>query len=112
MQAPLRANFATLEQIYAVGITKAGYDRARRPPCPPWRAAAPGRSRRCSTGPVATTSTVPCDAQNQAGRRLGRTVILLLLLAFVVYFRRAAQARAVAAGLAPRERTAAGRQPP
>ena len=26
MQAPLRANFATLDQIYAVGITKAGYD--------------------------------------------------------------------------------------
>ena len=41
MRAPLRANFATLDQIYAVGITKAGYDHARRPTVAPWRAAAP-----------------------------------------------------------------------
>jgi diguanylate cyclase (GGDEF)-like protein len=98
MQAPLRANFATLDHIYALGITPAGYD---------------GRADRLSAAAARSAGTIEAmldaagrdyerravRAQNQAGVG-SATVILLLLLAFVVYYRRAAQARAVAADFA------------
>ena len=97
MQAPLRANFATLEQIYAVGITKAGYDRrADRLSAVAGRSA--GAIEAMLDGAGRDYEHRAVRAQNQAGVGSAR-VILLLLLAFVVYFRRAAQARAVAAGL-------------
>ena len=109
MQAPLRANFATLEQIYAVGITKAGYDRrADRLSAVAGRSA--GAIEAMLDGAGRDYEHRAVRAQNQAGVG-SAAVILLLLLAFGVYYRRAAQARAVAAGLAPRERTAAGREP-
>ena len=94
MQAPLRANFATLEQIYAVGITKAGYDqRADRLSAVAGRSA--GAIEAMLDGAGRDYERRAVRAQNQAG--VGSAgVILLLLLAFVVYFRRAAQARAVA----------------
>jgi diguanylate cyclase (GGDEF)-like protein len=97
MQAPLRANFATLEQIYAVGITKAGYDRrADRLSAVAGRSA--GAIEAMLDGAGRDYEHRAVRAQNQAG--VGSAgVILLLLLAFIVYFRRAAQARAVAAGL-------------
>jgi diguanylate cyclase (GGDEF)-like protein len=98
MQAPLRANFATLDQIYAAGISQAGYD---------------SRADRLSAIAGASAATIEgmLDAagrdyehravrgQNQAGVG-SAAVILLLLLAFGVYYRRAAQARAVAADFA------------
>ncbi len=98
MQAPLRANFATLDQIYAVGITEAGYDR---------RADALSAVAGRSAGTIETMiDTAGRDyerravrSQNQAG--IGSAgVILLLLAAFGIYYRRAARERAVAAGLA------------
>ena len=98
MQAPLRANFATLDQIYAVGITKAGYDN---------------RADRLSAVASASAATIErlldaggrdyerraVRAQNQAGVG-SAAVILLLLLAFGVYYRRAIRARAIAGDLA------------
>jgi diguanylate cyclase (GGDEF)-like protein len=98
MAAPLRANFATLDQIYAVGISKAGYDeRADRLSAVAGRSAATVEAMLDATGRDYEHRAV--RAQNQAG--VGSAlVILLLLLAFSVYYRRAAQARAIAAGLA------------
>ena len=94
MQAPLRANFATLDQIYAVGITKDGYDeRADR------LSAVAARSARTIEAMLDEAGSDYEDravwAQNQAGVG-SAAVILLLLLAFGVYYRRAAQARAIA----------------
>ena len=98
MQAPLRANFATLDQIYALGITPAGYDgRADRLSAVAARSAGTVEAMLDAAGRDYERRAV--RAQNQAG--VGSAmVILLLLLAFVVYYRRAAQARAVAADFA------------
>ena len=108
MQAPLRANFATLDQIYAVGITKAGYDeRADR------LSAVAGRSAGTDRGDARRRRArlrAPRGPSAEPGRRRLGAVILLLLLAFGVYYRRAAQARAVAAGLAQENAAPAGRQ--
>ena len=98
MQAPLRANFATLDQIYAVGITKAGYDdRADRLSAIAGASAATIEGMLDAGGRDYERRAV--RAQNQAG--VGSSaVILLLLLAFGVYYRRAIRARAVAGDLA------------
>jgi diguanylate cyclase (GGDEF)-like protein len=98
MQAPLRANFATLDEIYALGITPAGYDgRADRLSAVAARSAGTIEAMLDAAGRDYERRAV--RAQNQAG--VGSAlVILLLLLAFVVYYRRAAQARAVAADFA------------
>ena len=103
MQAPLRANFATLDQIYAVGITDAGYDgRADRLSAVAGRSAGTVETMLDAAGRDYERRAV--RSQNQAGFG-SAAVILLLLVAFGVYYRRAARARAVAAGL--RRRTSA-----
>jgi diguanylate cyclase (GGDEF)-like protein len=94
----LRANFATLDQIYALGITPGGYDgRADRLSAVAARSA--GRIEAMLDAAGRDYERRAVRAQNQAG--VGSAlVILLLLLAFVVYYRRAAQARAIAADFA------------
>jgi diguanylate cyclase (GGDEF)-like protein len=107
MQAPLRANFAALDQIYAVGISKAGYDdRADRLSATAGAGAATIERMLDTAGREYEHRAV--RSQNQAG--VGSAgVILLLLFAFGVYYRRAARARAVAADFArENERLLAG----
>ena len=67
MQAPLRANFATLDQIYAVGITKAGYDERADAALRGRGAQRRRRSRRCSTPPGATTSAGRSERRTRPG---------------------------------------------
>jgi diguanylate cyclase (GGDEF)-like protein len=98
LSGPLRADYAALDRIYALGITTAGYDeRADRQSAVAARAARTAEAMLDDAGRYYERRAV--RSQNQAGVG-SAAVILLLLVAFGVYYRRAVQARCIANDLA------------